>query len=723
MDNFDPRFSSPSHLPPHSHGIPVGNAQDGASLALTIATGLGVAMLVFGFSYESFWIGQHVNAIICIAICCGAGLMGLVAMSSPEDQARLEFRLTLGLTAATCLMVILPNFLTPDAARWTQPSYRGISRWRGWFLDPNNAGVILTLAIAAAAHLRSQASRESVVRHVLTLVLAVFCFHLAWTFSRTGWLLFGVLAGSHFTRRWQALPYVYRRSATLLMLGAVLTVPLWVAWGQTTDAPHLRRLSSFANTLDLSWGNRVHTAGASLQAILDKPWTGWGWDAIGTAMELLYKPAFLSRASAFWLNDYARIGAALGVPALGLCLAMICWVLTHRVGSIAWQWTLCLAVAMFFQGVVSYPVTHALLCIGAALTFGSAPPWRRDSWIGWRIPWLVCFIAAGFGCIWFLCPWSHVGFRIDLTPEQLTITPKGGTPPASILIRSRGSPILLGPMARAIAAKGLRAIVTTESSAARMHVEAGSAFWTIGETPGPNIIPADLVSQRDQGLNGTVAAQHVIQSAHLPATPHSDRPGPLHNILLGLLILGFLIVAAAGSSCWPVGAWCVCTFLGAASMLAAAAHMEATPETENERYAAWAAQTRTLRYPESVRKEWVLNPSIAPGFTLRQRGEVWSTFHQVTVGHDTLAMAGAVRKAIALQFTVVDGDRARRDFPELWRSRLCTHREACYLYAAALRAVNIPARIDAGAVRVWTAGSWVPVLRLPEAPPTASRPP
>lgn len=670
-------------------------------------------MLIAGFTADCVPGGIHPDHVTRAGLLAGSVLMLLVARMDAKDRRQIEERLALGLVCLTTGMIALPDLIAPESARWIQPAYRGIPRWRGWFLDPNHSGIILVLALTAAWHLRSLSDRSHPGRHALTLLAAGFGLHLAWTYSRTAWLVLAVLGGMQLGLRWRHVPERLRRLISVLLLVSLLTAPVLIAWGLTTEAPHPRRLASFANILDPAWGNRVFTAGMSLQAMLDRPWTGWGWDSVGRVMELLYKPAFLNRASAFWLNDYARVGAAFGIPALQALFGATAWMLSRRIGGIAWQWALCLAVAMFFQGVISAPPTHAVLCISAAILFGAPSPRRPNGWTGWNLPWFAALLATSFAALWFLVPWTRVTFTVKRLPDYWVVRPKQSAGGATILLETSGDPLALGPMARAIAAKGLRAIIApprTEEGIAQAH---RLGVWTIGNQPGPRVIPAERVTQRDPALNGTVAAQYVLESCPTAGLPNPDQPAPLRHLLLGLYFLAFVLAGAAVKTSWPKTSGTAAIALAAASVIPTLACQPWPHANENAHAADWAAQMRTLPCPEAIRRHAVVDPCILPGFTLNQRTEVWATFHQVTVGEDAWAMAGAARKAFALQFTVVPGDGPPRDFPELWRTRACTYREACYAFAGVLRSVNIPAKIESGAVRIWTSGQWIPVLSLP----------
>ena len=131
--------------------------------------------------------------------------------------------------------------------------------------------------------------------------------------------------------------------------------------------------------------------------------------------------------------------------------------------------------------------------------------------------------------------------------------------------------------------------------------------------------------------------------------------------------------------------------------------------TENSEVAAWARQMRKASIPEDVYRPYVLEPQIAPGFSLRHRRELWHTFYQTCVADSPTQIARRLKEALDVQFLIrPDNSPTVATFDEIWATRTCTLAERWYLLAAALRTLDVPARMRERKPEIWVEGQWLP---------------
>jgi hypothetical protein len=133
---------------------------------------------------------------------------------------------------------------------------------------------------------------------------------------------------------------------------------------------------------------------------------------------------------------------------------------------------------------------------------------------------------------------------------------------------------------------------------------------------------------------------------------------------------------------------------------------------ENREVAEWARQMRKTAVPEEIYQQYVLNPDISTFFSVRSRRELWHTFYQVANTENPSELLDRLKEAIDVQILIrPDLSRDIRPFEEIWRTRACSSAERWYVLAAALRSLNVPARIHSGRAEIWMDGKWFPTGR------------
>jgi len=147
-------------------------------------------------------------------------------------------------------------------------------------------------------------------------------------------------------RRWLA----FRLSFVALLAGGV--VSLWFL--KDFQNPLLRRVGTVANHTDRSWRNRVDAWIGAARMTVARPLTGWGLNRVEAGYAREFKPAHLKETAAIQLNDYLKLAAGMGVPAVGLFLVLVVsrLRLAHRERNPNVAPLLVLLVGCWFDGVL-----------------------------------------------------------------------------------------------------------------------------------------------------------------------------------------------------------------------------------------------------------------------------------------------------------------------------------------------------------------------------------
>ncbi|HRT55521.1 MAG TPA: hypothetical protein P5038_02730 [Candidatus Paceibacterota bacterium] len=676
------------------------------SLSIFLAT----ISLALSALWEPFLHHRHEQALQVVGLLLVASWSWLsLKLAEPERRSveRAVFVLFLGVSS---VMAIFPGMLQPEPL--FSASYRGMPRWRGWVLDPNNSGVVLGLACVIALRLGAEARKE--FHHVLFVLAGLHAFQLARSFSRIGQLVLVLALATWLCPKWQGASRKSKLAVSGAALGLLLAMSMSLSWLRSSDILLLRRLASVSNVMDLSWANRLYVLPGAIQAMLDRPLAGWGWGEVLPIHRKLYCPIFLPDNTAVLLNDYAHLGASYGVPMLVLVLFILIWCLLQGKNSYAKMTVLALSVAMFFQGVIRVPLTFIPLCISLGLLLGETPPWRRKSW---RLP--APPLAPTMGALVFLAAWGvgpllESDLRISAGRDRIVIVGKG-VRPFTIGFVTDGNLADYGREARAAASLGVRAVILHPRALEDFEHEYGTNGWLITDLPGERrLTPGEIKAPRAV-LRGVQAVRKVFDAAKFekaPAQPSPDRPYPLGLVVTALFFVSLLVLIreCALHSLRPVAAASVAT---AASLLCLG--VQSRPSgwlEENLLVVEWANQMRPVQVPDEIYREYVVNPVVGPTFVLRNRREVWHTFYQTAKADDPREVLDRLKESIDAQVLVVPSTTETvKSFDEVWRTRTCTAAERWHLLVAALRTLNIPARIRDQRAEVWVDGEWIPAAR------------
>ena len=226
--------------------------------------------------------------------------------------------------------------------------YREVERWSGFWGHPNDAGLLMALAVVLAvgwlwawpAYARwrlREAGREGSSSALWKwvawgwsygLVVLGICGAGWWkSYSRGAWLSAGVGAVVLLVR----LPRAERsrREAARLAGWAVALGLVLFGLGywdlRDSEAPWVRRIYSVVNAEDFSWRNRVAGWESALRMSADRPLLGWGWVSASSVERAFYAHDGPAELGAVGLNEYLELAVHGGWPCLALLLVAVVW--------------------------------------------------------------------------------------------------------------------------------------------------------------------------------------------------------------------------------------------------------------------------------------------------------------------------------------------------------------------------------------------------------------
>lgn len=145
----------------------------------------------------------------------------------------------------------------------------------GNLAQPNQLATVLMLGVVGACALRQS---DSISRFAFVLTTGFLCFGVVMSGSRAAWLEMGLLIVAIIALRDRASLRVSRTEALALVLAFVALVLIWTPLCDALYLPVGRSLQEQA-----SGGTRPLHWLTILDAIIRRPWTGYGWAQVAVA--------------------------------------------------------------------------------------------------------------------------------------------------------------------------------------------------------------------------------------------------------------------------------------------------------------------------------------------------------------------------------------------------------------------------------------------------------
>jgi O-antigen ligase len=392
---------------------------------------LGVLAVLQGLAGIAAFSGDVLVFCLYLALACACLALGFhtqpgpaaVAGGVPRAVVWLAWTFVAGSCAST-LVALAQVFDLWIATGWValMPELR---RPGGNLAQPNQLATLLLMGGASVLLLmQARPLRGGAV----AVLLAFLCLGLAMTESRAGFVGFFVLLGWWLARRKALFPQV---SAWAGFAAAVGFVALFVAWPNFLETLGLLKGTATGRLGHV--GLRLSLWQQMVDAVLQKPWLGWGVLDVAEAHNAVVSRYPESDALSYAHNLVIDLFVWFGAPAaLVVCAVAAVWAVRRLLEARALTPWYCLAVALplAVHSMLEFPYAYAYFLAPVAFLFGvleaarGARPWLR-------IKPLVAFLGlalTGAVLIWSAIEYIVIedDFRV-VRFEQLNI---GQTPAA-----------------------------------------------------------------------------------------------------------------------------------------------------------------------------------------------------------------------------------------------------------------------------------------------------
>lgn len=261
--------------------------------------------------------------------------------------------------------------LWPGAEWVARISYE--TRGGGNLGQPNQAGLLFVMGIAAALYLR-QTGRMGAP--VATALLVLLCAGLATVQSRSAMLGLLAVLGWHLLRR-RELPRA--GSAAWLAGVAIVALAFFMAW------PPLAAAFWFLGDgagVNVTTSGRIAMWSQLLQAVALRPWLGWGVVQVAEAQNAVAHAYPEVMAATFSHNVLLDLALWLGLPAAGLCAWMVLawsWPRLRAARSPAAVFCVALVLPMAIQSLTEFPYAYAYFIVPAFFALGLLDAWTAPA--------------------------------------------------------------------------------------------------------------------------------------------------------------------------------------------------------------------------------------------------------------------------------------------------------------------------------------------------------
>ncbi|MEO5670021.1 MAG: Wzy polymerase domain-containing protein [Ramlibacter sp.] len=306
----------------------------------------------------TFW-GDAIVVLFFQALCAACVLLGFNAKREPPDLLAAAF--VLGAFASTIVAFAQMFDLWPNSA-WVarMPELR---RPGGNLGQPNHLATLIVLGIASVALVHSRGRISSLLSAAVLLVL---CTGLAITESRGGALALVVLLV------WWQLKRAHIARNVPVWAGPVLGVVflfMAMAWPALLNVLHL---AGSAENRFVQGDVRMVMWPQMLEAILQRPWQGWGILEVPEAHNAVAHVT-PSTSLSYSHNLFIDFAVWMGIPiALLLATAMGVWFVRRLVAANGLTSWYCLAVllALAIHAMLEFPFAYAYFLAPALFLAG-----------------------------------------------------------------------------------------------------------------------------------------------------------------------------------------------------------------------------------------------------------------------------------------------------------------------------------------------------------------
>lgn len=327
-------------------------------IALALLIWLQTASGLINFFGDALVLTQYmVLCILCV-------VLGYASRGEPKVTTALAATLLLGAILSAIVALVQVFALWEDAA-WINRMHQ-LRRPGGNLGQPNQLATLLLMGLASLVFLYESKKLGTLASTLLALILLT---GVAATESRTGVLSLGFLIVWWFAKR---RTFEARLSPWAVASGGVAFMTLFWYWPMLIDAFLMN--SGDAAQVNTSVGSRWLVWPQLIEAVLQRPWWGWGLGQVSTAHNAVVHAHALSEPFTYAHNIVLDLALGLGLPLAALLVLVTGVWFWRRLRSarqlLPW-YCLALVLPVAVHSMLEFPFAYAYFLVPVMFAVGA----------------------------------------------------------------------------------------------------------------------------------------------------------------------------------------------------------------------------------------------------------------------------------------------------------------------------------------------------------------
>jgi O-antigen ligase len=372
-----------------------------------LALGLAV-MIQFGAGQIQFF-GDAL--ILSVYLACCAMVIGVgrawgehdaLAQTTSDSQpllGQLAVIVLIG-AAASVLIALVQVFNVWGEADWIS-RIDGFRRPNSNIGQPNNFATLLLMGIASLAFLL-EAKRLSTTLAVILLVLLTL--GIAMSESRTGLLSAMVLTAWWFHKR-----QIFKRKGAVALVATGWVSLLFLVWAWPLFITFSQHGEGLAQ-INVSAGGRLVAWPQLLEAVMQRPWFGWGLREVSEAHNAVLSHYASGEPFTYAHNIVLDLAIGLGLPMTALILGLFAywaWRRLKAVDASATWYCIALAIPLAVHSMLEFPFSYVYFLVPVLLAVGVLEAATAPRSI---VRLRTSFTTLGAASLFLLMIWSAVEY-------------------------------------------------------------------------------------------------------------------------------------------------------------------------------------------------------------------------------------------------------------------------------------------------------------------------
>jgi O-antigen ligase len=332
------------------------------------ATALLCLAVLIGLQYVCglvFFGGDAITLLLYVQLCLGALLVGQCHTEDAKWPLALALALLLAAVGSALISLAQALWAWTDSGWILPPS--GYRRSGGNIGQPNHLATLLLMGAASLIYLDQ---RLKITRPTLVLVSLLLLVGMGIAESRTG-LLSGVALSFWWFGRRKVFATVPRWP---WISGGVVVLITWMwLWPRLITSIHEAGVTAIGVGISTAVGTRLLLWQQLWEAVLMKPWFGWGLRGTSIALNTVSQTHPVSEPFTYAHNIILDMAIGMGLPLTVFAVALLgIWGWT-RLRSVhtpeAWYAT-ALLIPFVIHSLLEYPFAYAYFLVPAMLAVG-----------------------------------------------------------------------------------------------------------------------------------------------------------------------------------------------------------------------------------------------------------------------------------------------------------------------------------------------------------------